>query len=83
MIGVAARIALSAALIKPVVRTIKHFERIAAGDLTISIKSKSRNEMGQLLGALTKMRDGLVETVSKVRGSTGGNYARCKRDRLG
>src|SRR6202012_2390888 len=28
------------------------------------------NEMGQLLSALTKMREGLVETVSKVRGST-------------
>lgn len=70
VIGVMARVGLSAAVIKPVNMTIKHFERIAAGDLTIAIKSKSRNEMGQLLGALTKMRDGLVETVAKVRGST-------------
>jgi methyl-accepting chemotaxis protein-1 (serine sensor receptor) len=70
VIGVAARIALSAALIKPVNATVKHFERIAAGDLTVAIKVRSRNEMGQLLGALTKMRDGLVETVAKVRGST-------------
>ncbi|MFL9886104.1 methyl-accepting chemotaxis protein [Paraburkholderia agricolaris] len=70
VIGVMARVGLSAAVIKPVNATIKHFERIAAGDLTISIRSKSRNEMGQLLGALTKMRDGLVETVAKVRGST-------------
>jgi methyl-accepting chemotaxis protein len=70
VIGVAARIGLSVALIKPVNATVKHFERIAAGDLTVAIKIKSRNEMGQLLGALTKMRDGLVETVSKVRGST-------------
>ncbi|MFM0335520.1 methyl-accepting chemotaxis protein [Paraburkholderia fungorum] len=71
VIGVMARAGLSAAVIKPVNTTIKHFERIAAGDLTIAIRSRSRNEMGQLLGALTKMRDGLVETVSKVRGSTG------------
>ncbi|CAB3780601.1 Methyl-accepting chemotaxis protein I [Paraburkholderia ultramafica] len=70
VIAVAARIALSAALIKPVNATVKHFERIAAGDLTVVIKVKSRNEMGQLLGALTKMRDGLVETVAKVRGNT-------------
>ncbi|MFL9865269.1 methyl-accepting chemotaxis protein [Paraburkholderia fungorum] len=70
VIGVMARIGLSAAVIKPVNVTIKHFERIAGGDLTIAIKSNSRNEMGQLLGALTKMRDGLVETVAKVRGST-------------
>ncbi|HZZ12779.1 MAG TPA: methyl-accepting chemotaxis protein [Paraburkholderia sp.] len=70
VVGVVARIGLSAAVLKPVNATIKHFERIAAGDLTIAIKSRSRNEMGQLLGALTGMRDGLVETVSKVRGST-------------
>ncbi|MFM0737757.1 methyl-accepting chemotaxis protein [Paraburkholderia xenovorans] len=69
-IGVAARIGLSVALIKPVNATVKHFERIAAGDLTIAIASRSRNEMGQLLGALTKMRDGLVDTVAQVRGST-------------
>jgi methyl-accepting chemotaxis protein len=69
--GILARVGLSAAVIKPVNATIKHFERIAAGDLTIAIRSKSRNEMGQLLAALMKMRDGLVETVAKVRGSTG------------
>ena len=71
VIGVIARVGLSAALIKPVNQTIRHFQRIAAGDLTIAVKVRSRNEMGQLLGALTQMRDGLVDTVSKVRGSTG------------
>ncbi|MBN3804171.1 HAMP domain-containing protein [Paraburkholderia sp. Ac-20336] len=70
VIAVGARIALSAALIKPVNVTVKHFERIAAGDLSSTIKVRSRNEMGQLLGALTRMRDGLVDTVAKVRGST-------------
>ncbi|MGF6769015.1 methyl-accepting chemotaxis protein-1 (serine sensor receptor) [Paraburkholderia sp. GAS199] len=70
VIGVVARIGLSAALIKPVNATVKHFERMASGDLTVAIKVKSRNEMGQLLKALTHMRDGLVETVAKVRGST-------------
>jgi methyl-accepting chemotaxis protein len=69
-IGVAARVALSAALIKPVNATVQHFERMAAGDLSVAIKVRSRNEMGQLLGALMRMRDGLVETVGKVRGST-------------
>jgi methyl-accepting chemotaxis protein I, serine sensor receptor len=70
VIGVIARVALSAALIKPVNATVKHFERIASGDLTTTIRVRSRNEMGQLLGALTTMRDGLVQTVAKVRGST-------------
>ena len=71
VIGVMARVGLSAAVIRPVNQTIRHFQRIAAGDLTIAVKVRSRNEMGQLLGALTQMRDGLVDTVSKVRGSTG------------
>jgi methyl-accepting chemotaxis protein len=43
---------------------------MAEGDLTTSVKVRSRNEMGQLLQALSQMRDGLVDTVSKVRGST-------------
>ncbi|MCC8402485.1 methyl-accepting chemotaxis protein [Paraburkholderia sp. MMS20-SJTN17] len=70
VVGMMARVGLSAALVKPVNRTISHFRSIAAGDLTISVGSRSRNEMGQLLSALTQMRDGLVDTVSKVRGST-------------
>ncbi|TDN67181.1 methyl-accepting chemotaxis protein [Paraburkholderia sp. BL10I2N1] len=70
VVGVMARAGLSAAVVKPVTRTISHFRSIAAGDLTISVKTRSRNEMGQLLSALTQMRDGLVDTVLKVRGST-------------
>jgi methyl-accepting chemotaxis protein I, serine sensor receptor len=70
VIGMMARVGLSAAVVKPVNQTIRHFQRIAAGDLTIAVRVRSRNEMGQLLGALTQMRDGLVDTVSKVRGST-------------
>ncbi|WP_042301556.1 methyl-accepting chemotaxis protein [Paraburkholderia kururiensis] len=69
-IGLMARVGLSSAVIKPVNRTIDHFRSIAAGDLTVSVHSKSRNEMGQLLAALAQMRDGLVDTVSKVRGTT-------------
>ncbi|CAG4885612.1 methyl-accepting chemotaxis protein [Paraburkholderia gardini] len=70
VIALLARVGLSVALIRPVNQTIEHFRSIAAGDLTISVASKSRNEMGQLLSALMQMRDGLVDTVSKVRGST-------------
>jgi methyl-accepting chemotaxis protein I, serine sensor receptor len=70
VVGMIARAGLSSAVVKPVNRTISHFRSIAAGDLTISVESRSRNEMGQLLSALMQMRDGLVDTVSKVRGSS-------------
>jgi len=70
VIGALARAGLSSAVVKPVNQTIRHFRSMAEGDLTTSVKVRSRNEMGQLLQALSQMRDGLVDTVSKVRGST-------------
>ncbi|CAG4924663.1 methyl-accepting chemotaxis protein [Paraburkholderia saeva] len=71
VIGVLARVGISVAVITPVNQTIRHFQHIAAGDLSIVVPIRSRNEMGQLLTALTQMRDALIDTVSKVRGSTG------------
>ncbi|WP_321914417.1 MULTISPECIES: methyl-accepting chemotaxis protein [unclassified Paraburkholderia] len=69
-IGVIARVGLAAAVVKPVNHAIRHFERIAAGDLTVDVRVRSKNEMGQLLSALQTMRNGLVGTVSRVRAST-------------
>jgi methyl-accepting chemotaxis protein I, serine sensor receptor len=70
VIGLSARKGLSAAVVKPVDQAIHHFQRIAAGDLTTDVRVRSTNEMGQLLGALAQMREGLMGTVSRVRGST-------------
>ena len=67
----ATRLLLTRALVRPIDRAIGHFGRIAAGDLTGSIEQGARNEMGQLLGALRQMRDGLAATVSAVRGGAG------------
>ena len=70
-VGFVARASLSAAVIRPVNQTIAHFQRIASGDLTMTVDGGSRSEMGQLLGALGQMRAGLIDTVSKVRDSSG------------
>ncbi|CAB3759835.1 methyl-accepting chemotaxis protein [Paraburkholderia solisilvae] len=70
VIGVLARIAMSIALVRPIERTIAHFRSIAAGDLTVAVASRSRNEMGQMLAALAQMRDGLASTVADVRGGS-------------
>ncbi len=69
-IGLVARGALAAAVVKPVDTAIRHFQRIAAGDLTVDVRVRSTNEMGQLLGALAQMREALIGTVARVRGST-------------
>ena len=42
-------------------------ERIAGGDLTVSIRSHSKDEAGQLLQSLARMNDGLTRVVSQVR----------------
>lgn len=70
VVGLIARASLSTALIRPVNETIAHFRRIASGDLTMAVAHRPQGEMGQLLGALGQMRAGLMDTVSKVRGSS-------------
>ncbi|MFM0341582.1 methyl-accepting chemotaxis protein [Paraburkholderia fungorum] len=71
LLGLFARFALAAAIVRPVDTTIQHFERIAAGDLTSRIVNGSRNEMGRLAAALRRMQDGLVDTIGQVNSSAG------------
>ena len=42
-------------------------DRIADGDLNVEIAGQGRDETGQLLGALQRMQQSLVSTVSTVR----------------
>ncbi|MDQ5897055.1 MAG: hypothetical protein QG612_1141 [Pseudomonadota bacterium] len=44
-------------------------DRIAAGDLTVPIRAQASDETGQLLDALGRMQDRLVEIVGTVRGN--------------
>jgi methyl-accepting chemotaxis protein len=67
VIGVFARAALVSAVVRPIDAVIRHFDRIAEGDLTGSIVADSNNEMGRLLVGLQKMQAALVATVSRVR----------------
>ena len=67
VIGVFARAALVSAVVRPIDAVIRHFDRIAEGDLTGSIVANSNNEMGRLLIGLQKMQAALVATVSRVR----------------
>ncbi|MES2071133.1 MAG: methyl-accepting chemotaxis protein [Pseudomonadota bacterium] len=55
------------AIAQPLHKMMEHFDEISAGDLTKPVVATSRDEMGQLLLGLEKMRASLVETVSRVR----------------
>ena len=57
------------AVLRPLEAAVDHAERIAQGDLTADIQATSRDEAGQLLGALARMNAGLSDVVSQVRAS--------------
>ncbi|MGE8659719.1 MAG: methyl-accepting chemotaxis protein [Achromobacter sp.] len=45
----------------------RHFDRIAAGDLTQRVDARANNEIGLLFSAVRRMQDGLTRTVTTVR----------------
>ncbi|CUI73269.1 methyl-accepting chemotaxis protein [Achromobacter xylosoxidans] len=45
----------------------RHFDRIAAGDLTQRVEARSNNEIGMLFSAVRRMQEGLTRTVTAVR----------------
>ncbi len=56
-------------LILPIRDASRFAGRIAQGDLTAQIKSGSRDEIGELVDSLSRMKDALGEVVAKVRTS--------------
>ncbi|KGD95286.1 chemotaxis protein [Achromobacter sp. RTa] len=54
-------------VLQPLQEAGRHFDRIAAGDLTARVESRSDNEIGTLFAALKRMQEGLTRTVTSVR----------------
>lgn len=54
-------------VIEPIGRAAAFAEQIARGDLTNDIPSESRDEIGQLLRAMSRMKAALAEVVGQVR----------------
>ena len=74
VIGVATLVALIACallimrtVVKPLTDAVRVVDQVAAGDLTVSVESTSRDETGRLLMGLRRMRDGLEDAVSVIR----------------
>ncbi|WP_086966919.1 methyl-accepting chemotaxis protein [Caballeronia glebae] len=65
--AVFAWVSLRRAIARPLEAALGHFEAIAAGDLRREVAVTSRDEMGQLLEGLAKMRASLLTTVRTVR----------------
>jgi len=57
---------LKRVITKPLRSALDHLDAISHGDLTHHVAVHSRDEMGQLLAGLAKMRDSLVTIVASV-----------------
>jgi methyl-accepting chemotaxis protein-1 (serine sensor receptor) len=71
LFAVAAYLFLQRVVLRPLRAAGRHFDRIAAGDLTEAIHVPSRNEIGVLYLAMQRMQESLVRMVATVRGGVG------------
>jgi methyl-accepting chemotaxis protein-1 (serine sensor receptor) len=59
-------------VVRPLAQAVRVVDQVAAGDLTVHVDSSSRDETGRLMTGLLRMRDGLAEAVSMIRGAAEG-----------
>ncbi|CAG2144704.1 methyl-accepting chemotaxis protein [Cupriavidus numazuensis] len=70
LVAVAARVALSRIVQRPLKEVGEQLARVAAGDLTVRVERRSRNEIYVLSAVATRMQDGLSKVVASVRASS-------------
>ncbi|OEZ99284.1 methyl-accepting chemotaxis protein II [Janthinobacterium sp. HH107] len=69
-IAIALAILISRSISRPIAEAVKVAQRVAAGDLSVSIDARGNDETGQLLRALKEMNDNLQGIVARVRHGT-------------
>ncbi|MBT9511199.1 MAG: MCP four helix bundle domain-containing protein, partial [Acidovorax sp.] len=65
-------ISIIRSITRPLAQAVEAADRVAAGDLSGQITVQSKDETGQLLGALQRMQHSLVNTVASVRSNAEG-----------
>ncbi|MYN07607.1 HAMP domain-containing protein [Massilia sp. FT127W] len=55
------------AILRPLNQALRHFDAMAAGDLSRAVQVESKDEMGRLLQGLSTMQQQLAATVRSVR----------------
>jgi methyl-accepting chemotaxis protein len=66
-IGVVVSLAITRSITGPIGVALNAAERIAAGDLSVLVEAKSKDEIGKLLVAIRAMTDKLSQTIGEVR----------------
>ena len=76
VLGVLLAVLMGGAMIRQISRSLDNAvqitDSVAQGDLTVPIHARGKDEIAQLLGGLTAMRDNLAHVVSGVRGNAQG-----------
>jgi len=74
--GIALAVLMGGAMIRQISRAlgdaVQITNAVAQGDLTVAIHARGKDEIAQLLGGLTAMRDNLAQVVAGVRGNAQG-----------
>ena len=70
LLATALGFAITHSITQPIAHAVRLAQTVAAGDLSAHIDVTSRDETGQLLGALKAMIESLVAVVGKVRHSS-------------
>jgi len=68
LLAVAVATLITLSVTRPLRIAVDAADRLAAGDLTVDIQSTSRDEAGQLLGAMKNMIGKLTQVVGEVNG---------------
>ena len=69
-VGILLGLLITRSITRPLNKALSVTKAVATGDLTLTIESESKNEIGQLLDGLKEMNDSLVKIVSQVRTGT-------------
>ena len=76
VLGILLAVLMGGAMIRQISRSLDNAvqitDSVAQGDLTVPIHARGKDEIAQLLGGLTAMRDNLAHVVSGVRGNAQG-----------
>ncbi len=76
VLGILLAVLMGGAMIRQISRSLDNAvqitDSVAQGDLTVPIQARGKDEIAQLLGGLTTMRDNLAHVVSGVRGNAQG-----------
>ncbi|MFJ4376349.1 methyl-accepting chemotaxis protein [Pseudomonas japonica] len=58
-------------VLRPLQEVSRHFQRIAGGDLSVSIEVRGNNEIGQLLGELRRTQHSQRDTLGQINACAG------------